>query len=104
MLSLLYENKQRDGWKMTESRLEKKLKEYEDRISEFEKKFIKFLHERHAKVLKEINESTELKPETEKALKAAADDFTKNYWKKASQMLLLVLKKNWQTYNDSYVA
>ncbi|HEY9584359.1 MAG TPA: F0F1 ATP synthase subunit alpha, partial [Candidatus Paceibacterota bacterium] len=53
-------------------------------VSEFEKKFIKFLHERHSKVLKDINESTELKPETESALKAAADDFVKNYWGKVS--------------------
>lgn len=53
-------------------------------ISEFEKKFIKFLHERHAKVLKDINESTELKPETGKVLKEAADDFVKNYWGKVS--------------------
>lgn len=51
-------------------------------ISEFEKKFIKFLHERHSKVLKDINESTELKPETESALKNAATDFVGNYWKK----------------------
>lgn len=51
-------------------------------ISEFEKKFIKFLHERHSKVLKTINESTELKPETESDLKATAEDFTANYWKK----------------------
>ncbi|OHA17447.1 MAG: F0F1 ATP synthase subunit alpha [Candidatus Taylorbacteria bacterium RIFCSPLOWO2_02_FULL_43_11] len=51
-------------------------------ISEYEKSFIKFLRERNAKVLKEIQESTELKPETEKALEIAANDFTENYWKK----------------------
>ncbi len=52
-------------------------------ISEFEKKFIKFLHEHNSKILKDINESTELKPETEGALKTAATDFTTKYWKKA---------------------
>jgi F-type H+-transporting ATPase subunit alpha len=51
-------------------------------ISEFEKKFIAFLRERHAKILKDINESAELKPETESALKNAATDFVSNFWKK----------------------
>lgn len=51
-------------------------------ISEYEKKFIKFLHERHSKILKEIKDSTELKPETENMLKGATSDFTSNYWKK----------------------
>lgn len=51
-------------------------------IAEFEKTFIKFLRDRNAKILKDINETAELKPETEKALREAAEDFTKNYWKK----------------------
>jgi F-type H+-transporting ATPase subunit alpha len=51
-------------------------------ISKFEKELITFIRERHAKILKDINESTELKPETEKALKEAASDFTSNFWKK----------------------
>ncbi|MBI2474752.1 MAG: F0F1 ATP synthase subunit alpha [Candidatus Taylorbacteria bacterium] len=51
-------------------------------ISDYEKAWIKFLKERHAKVIDEIRESTEIKPETEKALNEAADDFVKNYWKK----------------------
>jgi F-type H+-transporting ATPase subunit alpha len=51
-------------------------------IGEFEKKFLQFIRDRHAKILKNINESTELKPETEKALKETATDFTANYWKR----------------------
>jgi F-type H+-transporting ATPase subunit alpha len=50
-------------------------------VSEYEKSLIKFLKER-TKVLKDIFEAAELKPEIEKALEMAVDDFTKNYWKK----------------------
>jgi len=51
-------------------------------IKEFERKFIEFLRERHSQILADIRETTELKPGTEKALKVAAADFAKNYWKK----------------------
>lgn len=50
-------------------------------ISAFEKKLITFIRERHTKVIKEIQESAELKPETEKSLKEIVADFTRNYWK-----------------------
>ncbi len=55
--------------------------EVED-VKEFEKKLISFLKERHSAIIKEIQDSTELKPETEKSLKEACSDFATNYWSK----------------------
>lgn len=52
------------------------------RVKEFEAKLITFLKERYAYVIKDIADSTELKPENEKALKDACADFANNYWKK----------------------
>jgi F-type H+-transporting ATPase subunit alpha len=51
-------------------------------VKTFETNLIKFLKERYSSVLKEILESTELKPETEKSLKEACADFANNYWRK----------------------
>jgi F-type H+-transporting ATPase subunit alpha len=52
------------------------------RIKEFEAKLITFLKERYAYVIKDIAESTELKPENEKALRDACEDLANNYWGK----------------------
>jgi F0F1-type ATP synthase alpha subunit len=51
-------------------------------VKEFEKKLISFLKERHSSIIKDIQDSTELKPETEKSLKEACGDFATNYWSK----------------------
>jgi F-type H+-transporting ATPase subunit alpha len=51
-------------------------------ISLFEKKFISFLRERHHKILKDIHDFAELKPEIETNLKLAVTDFVNNFWGK----------------------
>jgi F-type H+-transporting ATPase subunit alpha len=51
-------------------------------VKEFEKKLISFLKERYSSIIKDIQDSTELKPETEKSLKEACGDFATNYWSK----------------------
>ncbi|MFA6272959.1 MAG: F0F1 ATP synthase subunit alpha [Candidatus Paceibacterota bacterium] len=51
-------------------------------VPKFEKEFLAYLSRQKSALVKEIRESTELKPETENSLKDACADFLKNYWKK----------------------
>jgi len=50
-------------------------------VSEFEKKLLQFVRERHQKLLETIRTSGELSDETIATLKAAIGDFAKNYFK-----------------------
>jgi F-type H+-transporting ATPase subunit alpha len=50
-------------------------------VQRYETELIKFIKERHTATLDTIRSSGELATETEAALKAAVDDFTKNYFK-----------------------
>ena len=51
-------------------------------VPKFEKELLAYLRQQKAVLLKEIRQSAELKPETEKTLKESCADFVKNYWKK----------------------
>ena len=51
------------------------------KVREFESKLLKFMRERHEKILATIRESGELAVETETSLKSAISDFSKNYFK-----------------------
>ena len=51
-------------------------------VQRYEGELIKFIKERHTATLDTIRSSGELATETEAALKAAVDDFTKNYFNK----------------------
>ena len=51
------------------------------RVRDFDGQLLKFVRERHEKLLAVIRDSGEITPETDAALKAAIGDFEKNYFK-----------------------
>ncbi len=53
-----------------------------EEIRDFEKGFLKFLHERHGGVLDKIRETADLADGLEEKLKSAAEDFSRNYFGK----------------------
>ncbi|OHA18297.1 MAG: F0F1 ATP synthase subunit alpha [Candidatus Taylorbacteria bacterium RIFCSPHIGHO2_01_FULL_46_22b] len=52
-------------------------------VQRFEKELIAFLRGRHDALMKKLREGAELTKEVDEALKAACDDFAKNYFKKS---------------------
>ncbi len=51
-------------------------------VQRFERELLKFIKERHPDVIDAIRTSGELPPENEAKLKAAVEDFAKNYFNK----------------------
>jgi len=56
-----------------------------ERIQEFEKKFLKFLHERHKEILDKVRGTGDLSEELDKRLRSTTEDFSKNYFGKANE-------------------
>ncbi len=52
------------------------------KVRDFEKGFLKFLHERHEGILEEIRKTGDLSDELTDKLKAATEDFGRNYFDK----------------------
>ncbi|MBI4034009.1 MAG: F0F1 ATP synthase subunit alpha [Candidatus Brennerbacteria bacterium] len=52
------------------------------KIRDFEEEFLKFMRERHEDVLKEIRKTGDISEKLDAKLKAAAEDFSKNYFGK----------------------